>query len=82
MRNKRLHGKEAAQTAADQPQCCRAYELTARLCGRAQLLVSMDDKTRLFPSLLGIQHKVGWSMRIQKTISILVSSASTEEDHG
>lgn len=39
------------------------YRLTAQPSASEQLLVSMDDKTRRFPSSLGIQHKVGWSMR-------------------
>jgi len=55
---------------ADQPRFCCAYGRTARLCGSEQLLVSMDDKTRCFPSSLGIQYKIGWSIRIQRAISI------------
>jgi len=55
---------------ADQPQFCCAYGRTARLCRRDQLLVSMDDKTRRFPSSLGIQYKIEWSIRIQRAISI------------
>ncbi len=66
---------------ADQPQFCRAYGLTARLFGNERFLVSMDDKTRLFPSSLGIQYKVGWSMSGQKFSSSQssVRSASAEE---
>ena len=67
---------------ADQPHFCRAYGLTGHLCGSEQFLVSMDDKARRFPSLLGIQHKVGWSMRRRKTRAIPVRSASAKEEHG
>lgn len=68
---------------ADQPQFCCAYRLMAWLCGSEQFLVSMGIKTKRFPSSLGIQHKVGWSMgMIWKTRSIPVRSASAEEEHG
>lgn len=61
---------------ADQPQFCRTYGRTARLCVREQLLVSTEDITRRFPSSLGIQYQLGCSVRGLKTILIPVRSAS------
>jgi hypothetical protein len=58
----------------DQAQFCRGW-LTVQLCRNEQLLVSMADKTRLFPSLLGIQSQGKLIFYHTRTISIPVASA-------